>query len=144
MPEYYLKIAIQLRAMQMFYHSAHHLSSRVAFFVDHEAFGSFYEACDSGFDGIMERTIGLHGPQVGALNPILQAVAQKCATLPSIEAKDNKQLFEVGLKLEQELCGLIDQVLKSGQCTEGTKQLLGDEANESEMRQYRIKMRIKG
>jgi DNA-binding ferritin-like protein len=140
----YLQIAIQLRAMQMFYHSAHHLSSRVAFFSDHEAFGAFYEACNLGFDNVMERMIGLHGPQSAALNPILQAVAQKCATLPSVEAKDDKQLFEAGLKLEQELCSMIDQVLKSGQCTEGTRQMLGDEANFSEGRQFKIKMRIKG
>jgi hypothetical protein len=44
--------------------------------------------------------------------------------------------------MEMDLCKLIPAIISQG-ATEGTKQLLGDICNRSEMRQYKIKQRIK-
>ena len=77
-----LTLAIHLRTMQMFNHSAHNLCARVPFFADHEAFAEFYSANESDYDAVVERIIGKIGPQSINLAQIMQAVAAKCATLP--------------------------------------------------------------
>lgn len=143
MKELMLKLAQQLQAMKMCYHNAHHIASRVGFFADHDSLGSFYGQLDSDFDDVMERSIGLYGTEVANLGVIMQGVAAKTATCPSNRATDNSALFSHGLQLETELVGLVEAICKSPECKESTKQLISEIGNKSEMRQYKIKQRIK-
>ena len=134
-------LLIQLRAMQLFYHNAHHLVARMPFFSDHEALKEFYEHLDGDYDDVAERLIGLTGSENLNLQLIILGVQDKLQQIPP-SFKENSMYFEMGLKLEQELYGKVDFVIKSG-ITEGTKQLLGEILNQSEMRVYKIKQRIK-
>jgi len=135
-------LLIHLRAMNLFAHSAHNLVGRVPFHQDHEFFGEIYPIFNSDYDDVAERIIGLFGESSLNINDILSKVLAKVQTLPSIGVKENSLYYQVQLKLEQELCSLIAQIIASG-ASEGTKQLLGDICNASESRQYKIKQRIK-
>lgn len=136
------ELLIQLRAMQMFAQSAHHLVGRVAFFSDHEFFGDAYEAHAKDYDDVAERIVGLQGEMPLELNSIIQGVVVKLQGCPSIGVKENSMYFMHQLKYEQELCAMIGNIIKMG-VSQGTAQLIGDIANASEKRIYRIKQRLK-
>jgi DNA-binding ferritin-like protein len=137
------KLLVQCRAMQMFYHSAHNLASKVAFFGDHSAFGDFYSALEGDYDSVIERAIGTSGPEIANLQRIIAAVHEKCMGCPSTEAKDNKVLFEHSLAMEKELQGIATLIIRSPGTSEGTKNLVAQIADDSESRCYKIKQRIK-
>lgn len=137
------ELLIQLRTMQLYSHSAHHLLARAPFLADHDFFGSVYEEMQSEYDGIAERIVGVVGEAPLDLAPIVLGAANKCASLPSINVKENSTFFKAQLELEHELCKLINAVIQAG-VSEGTRQLLGDVCNRSEMRQYKIKRRTTG
>jgi len=138
-----LELLIHVRAMQISTHAAHQLCSRVAFHQDHEFFGEAYAAHEDAFDGIAERIIGLFGEDSLNLQSIMQQVLAKLAQAPSVGVKENAVFYQYLLAQEQAFCQMIDNYIKSKPCSEGVKQLLGDEANKSEMRQYKIKQRLK-
>jgi DNA-binding ferritin-like protein len=144
-----LPLIVHLRTMQLFNHSAHNLCARVPFFADHDAFAGFYSEAESAYDSVVERLIGKVGPQSLNLAQIIQSVAQKCQGLPSTEVTENAKFFEISLKLELEMCSIIEGYIKQGMIapgvviTEGTRQMLGDLCDKSEVRQYKIKQRIK-
>lgn len=135
-------LLIQLRAMQLFAHSAHNLCARVPFFQDHDFFGSAYSAHESEYDNVAERQIGLFGEMDLALGPLASAVAAKLQPCPSIGVKENSVFFQYQLQLEMELCKLIAQMIAAG-LSEGTRQMLGNIYDASEVRQYKIKQRLK-
>lgn len=138
-----LEILIHLRAMQISTHAAHQLCARVAFHQDHEFFGEAYAAHEDAFDGVAERIIGLFGEDSLNLQVIMQQVCAKLANAPSVGVKGNDVFYQYLLAKEQELCSMIDNYLKSKPSSEGVKQLLGEECNQSEIRQYKIKQRLK-
>lgn len=139
-----LQLAIILRSIQLFAHSAHHLVARTPFFQDHEFFGDLYKEAESDYDSVIERIIGLHGEEHVELNSILAEVVQKVANCPSIGVKENKAFYEYQLQFEKELCELIEVLCKNPQISQGTIQKIGDIADRSERRQYLIQQRIKG
>lgn len=143
MTELMLDIAAQLRTLQLFYHQAHNLSKGSSFFSDHDAFGGFYGEAEAGYDQVAERIIGLHGPEVFSLGRILKRVENNLSALPRMELiKSNEDFFDIALVMEKELCGMCDAEIENG-TTEGTKQMLGDLCNFSEIRQYKIKQRLR-
>lgn len=134
------KIAIQLRMMQLASHHIHHIVSRALFFQDHEAFSDFYKQLEDDYDGVAERIVGFSGSlDIQLLN---KEVFQKLNTV-QFNTAENKDLFKQLLILEKELCSLCNLLDKSPDTSSGTKQLVGDICNLSEIRQYKIKQRIK-
>jgi hypothetical protein len=131
-----------LRAMQLYAHSAHHLVKGNSFFSDHEFFSEVYSELEDEYDAVAERIIGLFGEQHLKLQDVLQNSFNKIADAPSIGIPDNKLFFEYQFGLEHRLCDLIQQVLKAG-VSAGIEQLIGEFCNKSEMRQYKIKQRLK-
>lgn len=133
-------IAIQLRSLQLYTHMAHNYVSKVIFFSDHSALGDFYGEHESDYDSVVERMIGLTAPEMVNIPNITSQATQKMATLP-VSLKENGKWFETILALEQQLCQIIQ--MEIAKASEGTKQLIGDIANKSEMRQYKLKQRLR-
>jgi len=133
------KIAIYLRTLQLYGQNAHNLDQGQSFFADHEALGAFYEAAGCGYDMVIERMIGLD------IIPDLQKLHKKVAEIIQVldHKPDAKSFFRNILKLEQKLCSEIEECVNSGKYSEGTNQLIGELANQSESRQYKIKQRLK-
>lgn len=136
------ELLVHLRAMQLFAQNAHHLVGRVPFFQDHDFFGDAYDQHASDYDSVAERIVGLFGEEQLALSGILQEVYAKLHKAPSVGVSENSAFFIYQLQLEKELCQKIAEVCAAG-ASEGTKQLIGDIADKSEARQYKIQRRIK-
>jgi DNA-binding ferritin-like protein len=107
------------------------------FFSDHEFLGELYPVYESAYDGVIERMIGLgSSPDLA----IIQAEA-----VDRLKKQPQKAACEVYFQhigaMELELCDMVEQ-MKSG-VSEGTRQMLGTLADESEARQYKIIQRIK-
>lgn len=126
-----------LRMLQLYTHNAHNLLGGPTFFQDHEFLGELYPVYESEYDSIVERIIGL-GKEIDLISTQQQAVdaLKKCS-----QPKSYKDCYAEILKYEQMLCSMVEKLVKDS--SQGTIQLLGDAANKSEMRQYKIKQRLK-
>ena len=96
-----------------------------------------YEALDAAYDSVAERLIGLHDSTAVPLMQVLEASNMKLKQLPQ-DYKDNAQMFQVLLQLENEMKGIIEEYIKSGQYSQGTVNMLAQLADDSEMRIYKI------
>ena len=127
--------------MQLFAHSCHNLVDGAPFHQDHEFFGAAYPAYEADYDSVAERCIGLHGEEYLKLENLVAGAAIKLKGAPSTGVKENSTFYQYLLQMEQELCTIVQGMLAGA--SEGTRQLLGDICNLSEMRQYKIKQRLK-
>lgn len=136
------ELAILLRAMQIYGHNTHNLVGRTPFFSDHEFFGSTYSELEGDYDSVVERIIGLYGEEAVGFPTLMDSVAAYIKTCPSVGVKENSVFFQHQLGLEQKLCAKISEVIAAG-TTPGTEQTLGTICEKSEIRQYKIKQRLK-
>lgn len=133
------EIAILLRVLHLYSTNAHQLVARSSFFSDHEFLGEAYLKYEEDYDSVVERIIGLYGEDSIDLVIIQDLAVQKLKTIPA-KVDDNAIFFLHILALEKELCDGIKKLMP--QISEGSKQLFGEIANQSEIRQYKIKRRI--
>lgn len=136
------ELLAHLRAMQLFAHAAHNLVSGPSFAPDHEFFGDAYGAHEKDFDDLVERIIGKYGEQHVEFAALTMQAAQMLQKMKISGSISNEQFFEQQLAHEQQLCDLVDQLCAVKGVSEGTKQLLGNMADVSETRQYKIKQRL--
>jgi DNA-binding ferritin-like protein len=131
-----------LRAMQLYSQNAHHLVKGTPFHSDHAFFGDVYSAVAEDFDDVAERIIGLYGEDHLDLKNMMMAVMNKLEGAPSVGTPDNKSFYQHQYKMEEKLKDLIKQIIATG-VSPGVEQLIGEIANKSEMRCYKIKQRMK-
>jgi DNA-binding ferritin-like protein len=129
------KLATMLRYMQFYAHVAHNLTKGPTFFADHEFLGDLYKAYENDYDSIVERCIGL-GIAINLSDIHLNAAKalDKLNLDPALFFSNIAEL-EKGLRTAVD-SEIIDSV------SEGTRQLLGEISNQSEMRQYKIRQRL--
>ena len=136
------ELAILLRMMQLYTHNAHNNAGGATFFEDHKYLGKLYPIYEAAYDMIIERIIGLYGVESLNLHQIQEQAILMQDGLPVIEL-ENRNYFMKILECEGKLCSHIEALVKVPGITEGTRQLLGDIANDSEARQYKIKARLR-
>ncbi len=137
------ELAILLRSLNLYAHSAHNLCGRIPFFQDHSFFNEIYTAADSNYDSVVERMIGLYGEDsVPSLVEQLEAVHQIVSQLPEKGVKENAVFFQIILEKQKMVCAKIEELCKSG-LPQGTIQMLGNIADQSEQLQYKISQRLK-
>jgi len=136
--EHLLKLAKVLRAAQVVAHGAHNNCKGATFFQDHDFFGKLYPVYESEYDSVVERYIGLTGETVEAVSIMSDAMG-----LISDMSCDSTEACLEGLDLlEKTLCKVCTDVCGQGSVSEGTRQLVGEICNQSEIRQYKIRQRI--
>ena len=133
-------IATLLRSMQLFAHAAHNIVSGAVFMQDHNMLGDLYPAYESEYDDVVERIIGLSSLSMEEIMMIQESAVMRMKSV-AMSQKENKGYLLVLLDMEKALCSMIQQPVQGR--TEGTKQLLGDIADKSEQRQYKLKQRCK-
>jgi DNA-binding ferritin-like protein len=133
-------IAAHLRCLQLFTHNAHNIVKGAVFFQDHEFLGETYPVYESDYDSVVERIIGLSDMKMEELLQIQMMALQKLKTY-SMNQPDNKSYLNIILQMEKELCSLITSMIADK--TEGTKQMLGDICDRSEVRQYKLRQRCR-
>jgi len=138
-----LQLAILFRAMQLFSHSAHNLCKGKTFHSDHDFFGDAYGKFEGYYDAIIERLIGFGYESHLDLASISLELSKKLVGAPSVNVQDNNEFYAYLLGQCEEAASLCGEFCKSGELTEGTKQLLGGIADELEMLKYKISRRLK-
>lgn len=129
------ELATYFRFMQLYAHNSHNLVTGPTFFEDHEYLGELYPAYEAAYDSLIERMIGL-GKPVDLVSINRDAVK----TLAEAGAHgDALRVFEDILHFEKFVCHEIEKILP--EYSEGTKQMLGNICDQSEMRQYKLKQR---
>ncbi len=137
-----LELICTLRASQLFLHQAHLLAKGSLFLQDHEFLGSLYSELESEFDSVSERFIGLGNEDQMNLQAMMMKVLEKLKACPSVGIKENKEFFNYQLQFEKSICSQVEVLCKQG-LSQGCLQLLGEVANKSEARQYKLSRRIK-
>jgi len=138
-----LQIAICFRALQIYSQHAHNLCGRLAFHQDHEFFGEVYNFPDDAYDSVIERIIGTKGEEGLELKNILKGVYAKLDKAPDVGVKENKQFYMFILDQMKYINKEINEMCKSPEMSEGTKQLLGGHADSIEVFIYKIQQRVK-
>lgn len=129
-----MNLATFLRHMQFYAHIAHNLVGGETFFQDHEFLGELYASYEGDFDAVVERMVGL-GERFDLVKIHQDAV--KGLDQPG----SFNSCFEEILKLEEKLCANIEKLVPD--TTQGTANMLQGIADKSEMRQFKLKQRLK-
>lgn len=128
------------RTLNLYYHFLHNVAHGEAFGSDHKMTGAFYEELDTEFDSVSERHIGLSGDVSSAtLLYTISEAASILSTMPDTE--DMLSYFKYALDLEKQLRAEVDLAMQDA--TEGTKNLLAGIADRSEVRDYKLKQRVR-
>jgi DNA-binding ferritin-like protein len=130
-----------LRAMNIYSQSTHHLVKGTPFHSDHAFFGDVYDALIDAYDSVAERIVSLYGEEPLKLDVVMSMAMNKIADAPSVGVMDNKVFYEYQERLESRLRDLIAKIIATG-VSPGVEQLIGEIANQSEMRSYLIKRRL--
>jgi DNA-binding ferritin-like protein len=131
------KLAADMRFMQFYAHNAHNLIKGTTFFQDHGYLGELYPKYEEIYDGIIERMIGLgHEVNLIEINELAFNTMKQAGS-----TDDSQKIFTSILSYEQYICKQIETLVTD--VSEGTRQMLGTIADESEMRQYKLQQRIK-
>lgn len=133
-----LRLAKVFRIAQMIAHSAHNNCHGPSFFSDHDFFGSAYGAYEDAYDSLVERYIGKEKSPVSGLDLMKEAMS----LAPDLEPGDVEGHFDYLLMLERTVCSMCTTICNQEALSEGTKQLVGELCNQSEMRQYKINQRL--
>lgn len=137
-----IQFIVHLRFMQLFAHAAHNLVSGPTFAPDHDFFGAAYEQHEADFDSTVERVIGKYGESHIDFAQLTSDAAAKLASIKPSSRQSNDDFFKVQLENEEKLCSMVDQLCQSKNLSEGIRQMLGNMADLSEVRQYKIKQRL--
>ena len=131
------ELAACFRFMQLYAHMMHNVCYGDTFMQDHAHFGDLYPAYESAYDGLIERMIGL-----GESPDIIKINKDAFEELSNYSEASNDDGFKTILDYEKAVCAQVEKIKDLG--SEGTKQMLGDLANQSEIRQYKLNQRLKG
>lgn len=138
---------ILLRSLNLYYHHLHNNCSGASFFSDHQQLASFYSQADDDYDRVIERSIGLTSEmRPDELVRVMREVTDILDNMPKLyDFVVLNEHLNYALQLEESLCQEVEVYLNSeeSRVTEGTRQLLGDVADKSEVRQYLIGRRLK-
>lgn len=128
-------VAITLRSMQFFAHAAHQQASGKTFMQDHAFFGSAYAEYEDAYDKVVERMIGL-GQEVDP-----SAITTDASKIAAAKKADNPdESYQTLLDSEKHLCKLI--AVEARKASDGTQNMLQGLADDSEVRQYKMRQRL--
>lgn len=135
------ELAILLRKMQLLTHMMHNLVSGSDFLLHHEFLGELYPEYEADYDDVIERIIGLYGVNSIDLLSVQISAVDELKHYP-IDPFNVIGMFEVVQNCEKELCDYVKKLCSHPGMSEGSKQLVGEIANKSEARQYKLKQII--
>lgn len=136
-----LKLATLFRSAQLYAHHCHNLVKGNHFFTDHDFFGELYPLYEKAYDGCVERYLGLGNPSIDTIE-LAKGSLDMISDFPKEGGECNRVFYQAILKIEKGLVACIEDCIRE-KMSEGTRQMIGTLADESEMRQYKIRQRLK-
>lgn len=128
------QVAIALRGLQLYAHSAHNLAKGPNFLEDHEFLGELYGTYEEEYDSIVERMIG-EGDKTD-----IATICSFACELGEKPIASTDEAFATILDNEKVVCKEIKKAMKGA--SDGTQNLLQGIADESLTRQYKIQRRL--
>ena len=148
--EYMNGYVSQLKATQLWFHSAHHVAKGKGFIADHKhLYGKIYPELDDHYDQLIEKSIALSGSEDVACPLILsKAVAHILNSKFTSPANlSSEEIVEIALNsiinLINSLSTLNEKFELSGYMTLGLDDIIGTMANSYENYLYLIGQRYK-
>jgi DNA-binding ferritin-like protein len=138
-----LELAVLVKALELFSHSAHHIVARAVFIPDHEMLGGIYSKMNTDYDNIIERFVGLKGSEALDEQQVLQAAVQKCGASSLKGVAENKAVLLVCLQHIKDINAKIEVLCKEPGVTQGSIQMLGNIADANEVLIYKLQQRCK-
>jgi DNA-binding ferritin-like protein len=132
------ELAVVLRTAQLVAHNYHNKVSGASFFADHEYLGELYPVYEGEYDSVVERIIGL-GMECD-LPAVTQLAGERAAKYDPYDRQAD-EMFSDLLGLERQIQQWAVDFNKKA--TLGTQNFLQGLADQSEMRVYKLKQRIK-
>lgn len=136
----FLKVVIAARTLQLYYHYCHNLSTGSTFMQDHEEFKTNYTQAEADYDVVVEYMIANLGNESFDTKTINQVLAGVLSSY-QIESMTADKMFEIALKLEKDYQQVVANLEKNASL--GLKNALGDVAQASDVRIYKIQQRLK-
>jgi len=137
-----------MRAMQLWFHGAHHLTRGTGFSGDHvNLYGRIYQAIGEQIDGAIEKAIGLFGDELGCPLHITEKALEIMSEYPSpIEMRATTQAA-AGLQMEKDFLkfsqNFYNALKQAGAMTLGLDDMIMANANAHEGHVYLLQQRIK-
>jgi len=137
-----------MRAMQLWFHGAHHLTRGTGFSGDHvNLYGRIYQAIGEQIDGAIEKAIGLFGDELGCPLHITEKALEIMSEYPSpIEMRVTTQAA-AGLQMEKDFLkfsqNFYNALKQAGAMTLGLDDMIMANANAHEGHVYHLQQRIK-
>jgi len=125
---------IMARSLQQHYHNMHHLAKGVSFSGDHKMFGKFYEQLDGHYDRLSEYYVS----ETDSIPNVAKGVAEYLDSVDYSSVGYSK-LLEVSKRVEEEFMAVL--VSLDEEAGIGLKNLVGEAAEASDVRSYKLKRR---
>lgn len=138
-----------LRGMQLWYHSAHHVTHGAGFISDHEGlYGDFYQGLTRDVDNAVERALGLAEDETLACPKRITSMAlQVIECYPSPVTLTSLAIASTALAMEKDYIGLLELTFavleNAGTLSIGLNDMLSAAANVHEGYIYKLRQRVK-
>jgi len=138
-----------LRAMQLWFHGAHHVTRGTSFAGDHvNIFGRIYTDIEKEIDGAIEKAVGLTRDEgIACPTYITELALQVLRAYPSPPVISELTIAATGLEIENNYLSMITEMFKtleaSNELSLGLNDFLAASANLHESHVYLLQQRVK-
>lgn len=143
-------LVARLRAVNLWFHAAHHLAKGPGFIGDHtDLYGEIYERLNEDYDVATEKAVSLTGDE-GAACPqrVVSMAAEKLQDMPSPSGMGAEQIAVSGLQIMADLNSRVAEMFEmleaAGALPLGLNDFLAASANQYETYIYLLQQRVKG
>jgi len=134
------ELLAKLRALALYYQTAHWQVKGSLFYQDHLLFDRLYNSVVPEIDKVGERSIGITGDRaVVNLNASLQAISDIISAVPT-ECPENLHFASSAIALEKDVLACLE--LMKAQASFGSENLLADIADNHESHLYLLQQRV--
>lgn len=137
-----------LRAGNLWYHGAHHVTVGAGFHGDHKFYRQVYEQYNADFDTAAEKAIVLAGPTIAAPAAVTARAAQLLGAMPAVAGMNGMQIASAALQVEKASIAFIEKVFRdlesANRLSLGMNDFLAALANAHETNVYKLSQRVSG
>jgi len=137
-----------LRAGNLWYHGAHHVTVGAGFNADHKFYQKVYEQYEAEFDKAAEKAIAALGSTIAAPQAVSLRAAQLVQTMPAVAGLPGQSIAASALQVEKQTLAFVEKVfrdLETGKrLSLGMNNFLSQLADDHETFVYKLGQRIAG
>lgn len=135
-----LQAVIYSRILHIYYQHCHNLTYGSSFVGDHTVFNDFYEEVADNYDRLSEYTVSQFGNKEFNTTVIHESIMEELQNY-KVENMTSQEMFNSSLILEFKFYNILKEL--DIKASIGLKNMIGDFAEKSDVRQYKIKQRLK-